>query len=238
MSEEKRVDLYKATEEQLQFAATRPTVWEERWAKGDGCVGIPLQEWFNARLDAARTRGGREAEDRVSACPGQQIMRIRDNIAGVFGATSAEVISTHRSKSVELPVYRLTNDRLKVRAYLRDNFYNIKLSIDSERPVNADFTGLFETAHTHEHDDYSGDDLASCYFEGFPESLVFDYYGHTDGRRWSAQLRGYESLWTALFLIRRSFGDIHRIESNGDVDHTREMDRDTALRLIRERKTK
>lgn len=234
--EEPRVDLYKADVATLVKHAGAVSVWWERWDKGDGLTGEDLQVWFNRQREATPD------SMYYKGASGNQIMYVRDEISRILfaGADDAEieckvqVVSEHRSKSVALPVYRLERKDLGIRIYLRDNFYNWKLSVDSARPVNCDFTGLFETSHTGEKD-YSGDKLASCYFEGFPHHVVFGHYGASDGRRWSAELYGREQLWATIFLMMRSFGQIDRVESSGRVQHRRELDADTARSLLRER---
>ena len=88
---------------------------------------------------------------------------------------------------------------------VRNNFYNWKMSVESERPILADFGGLFHVTPPVERD-YTGNPLAAVYFEGFPENRIHPYYTEGDRRRWSAEIGGDEGLWTAVFLIMRSIG--------------------------------
>lgn len=117
----------------------------------------------------------------------------------------ATVISTHRSKSVLLPVFSLK--RLGLQLILRNNFYNWKMSVVSDNPIETDFSGLFHTIPPLD-PDYTGDPLSSVYFEGFPESLVFGYYGPSDKRLWSAEIFSDHELWCTVFLISRALGYI------------------------------
>lgn len=110
------------------------------------------------------------------------------------------VIATHRSKSITLPVYELSRPDLGLRLILRDNFHNWKLSVISERPIDADFSGLFHTTPPVE-PAYTGEPLSSVYFEGFPGDLIFGYYNDQQGgtrQKWSAEIYGDHSLYTVV----------------------------------------
>jgi hypothetical protein len=148
---------------------------------------------------------------------GHQVSFVRDDLVGLVGAgldyddTHAipNVISTHVSKSILLPVYELSRPDLGLRLILRNNFHDWKLSVISEKPIDADFSGLFYTTPPVD-PDYTGDSLHAVYFEGFPRNLVFGYYDaeKSDRCKWSAEIYGDQSLWTTLFLIMRSLGAI------------------------------
>lgn len=106
------------------------------------------------------------------------------------------VISTHRSKSIELPVVRYDRPDLGAFFVIRGNFYDYKLSVRSERPIDdAGFADLFATAPTC---GYEGE-LSSCYFEGFPEELVFGHQS-ANPREWSAEIGRIETLRAVLTL--------------------------------------
>lgn len=179
-----------------------------------------LQEWAHKHVpsDDMLWKGGF----------GRQVLFLRDYVTHLVGSglywedrgEIVDVISTHRSKSILLPVCEYTRKDLGLRIVLRNNFYDWKLSVVSERPVIADFAGLFHTTPPVA-PDYTGDDLRACYFEGFPESLVFGYYEPSNKRRWSACLGdGEYGLMTTLFLIMKSLGAIAPL-----VWHTQESRR-------------
>jgi len=117
----------------------------------------------------------------------------------------ARVISTHRSKSIVLPVVEYNREDLGLRLILRNNFYNWKLSVISTKPIKADFSNLFFTIPPVE-PEYTGNPLHPVYFEGFPRELIFGYYATSDGRQWSAEIGGDKTMWTVLFLIMRAVG--------------------------------
>ena len=164
-----------------------------------------LQDWFMAN---------KPAEDLIYKDGlNSQVMFIRDKITGLVSTgmsyderknNVAFVISTHRSKSVTLPVYSLERPGLQI--VLRNNYYNWKMSVISENTIcdpDGVFPHLFYTTPPVE-PEYTGNPLAPCYFEGFPEELIFDYYEPSFQRsesKWSAEISGDYRLWTAIFHI-------------------------------------
>lgn len=135
----------------------------------------------------------------------EQLEFVRDELRSVAGiGAPVVVIAEHRSKSILLPVYFLQHE--KVRFYLRNNFFNWKLSVVSETPIEVDLTGLCHTTPPVE-PDYTGNPLSPVYFEGFPRELVFGYYEQNKAR-WSAEFHGDFELATAMFLIMRALGEI------------------------------
>ena len=87
----------------------------------------------------------------------------------------ARVISTHCSKSINLPVVEITRADLGIRFIMRNNFYDWKLTVISENPIEGDFAGIFMTEPPPE-PEYTGNGLSPVYFQGFPESLVRGYW--------------------------------------------------------------
>lgn len=172
--------------------------------------GEPLHEWFD------RQRAETPDEMFYKSASGSQIMFARDDLHSLIAAgltalqdrlNVATVISTHRSKSVVLPVYSFDRPDIGLRLIARDNFYTWKLSVISETPVVADFSGLFKTTPPID-PEYTGDQLHRVYFEGFPKHLIFGYYEPSDKRRWSAEIRGDHAMWATVFLIMRALGVI------------------------------
>lgn len=176
-----------------------------------------LQEWINSH--------GPASEMLWAGGWGSQVKFARDAIAPLVGAglpwdecRVAHVISTHCSKSINLPVYEFARPDVGLRLIARNNFYDWKLSVISEQPIAADFDGLFATTSPVE-PEYTGDPLASCYFEGFPEELVFGYYGESDKKRWSAEIDGDHAMWATCFLICRSLGIVKAHVWNTEKAH-------------------
>ncbi len=138
----------------------------------------------------------------------------------------AQVISEHRSKSIILPVYVLERGDLKM--ILRYNFYNWKMSVICGRTIDANFDGLFHTTPPIE-PDYTGNELASVYFEGFPKDLCFDYYEVTDKKVWSAEIHSAQMLWTTTYLILKALGYVVPTKWHTKESHRKELDEDRVV---------
>lgn len=128
----------------------------------------------------------------------EQIVFVRDWIPEVLAKTYEEyeaimsnmkAISTHTSKSVLLPVFRVELADGTVFT-MRYNFYDWKMSVDSPRDVDADFMGLFNPDAT----------FSSCYCEGFPEECVYGSYAKNK-RRFTIELAPGEHRIFAFFWI-------------------------------------
>lgn len=165
-----------------------------------------LQAWINAQ----------NIDDKMSwksgAC--NQALFVRDKVSSFIGVglhweqqrSLVRVIAEHRSKSIDLPVYQISREDLKVSFTLRNNFYNWKLSVISERPIEADFTGLFHTTPPID-PKFTGDSLHPAYFEGFPEELIFSYYSNNKNK-FSAEISDNYRLCMVLFLCLRDLGAV------------------------------
>jgi len=134
--------------------------------------------------------------------------------------TEVQVISEHRSKSIKLPVYLLERGDLKI--ILRYNFYNWKMSVICNKKIDANFDGLFHTTPPIE-PEYTGNELASVYFEGFPKDIIFDYYEETDKKVWSAELYSDQILWTTIYLILKAVGYVVPTEWTTKAKHEAEI---------------
>lgn len=189
---------------------------------------VPLQEWF-------RENSEQNPDLVYLGSFKHQVLFVRDQLyrvvsAGVDFTTFDEmgvlfVISYHRSKSVRLPVFSIERPDIGLQLVLRNNFYNWKLSVISETPIEADFSGLFYTTSPVE-PSYTGNHLLPVYFEGFPRNLIFGYYAESDKKRWSAEVSGDHDLWMTLFLIMRSLGHIKAFRWHTQESHRIELDRD------------
>jgi len=188
--------------------------------------GTPLQEWYNNQ---------NVPDDMIwKDAMKQQFMFVRDKLNGLVNAriqyediTPVQVISTHRSKSIMLPVYHLQRDSLNI--ILRENFYNWKMTVISDKPIINGFTSMFHTTTPLE-PDYTGNPLSSVYFEGFPEELCLDYYEETDKCCWSAEIRGDYFMYMTIFMIMKSLGYIKPLEWNTKEKYQKEMQERKAKR--------
>lgn len=128
-----------------------------------------------------------------------QIIFIRDNVAEVFAPTHEEfvviqnnmkVISTHTSKSVLLPVFRVElADGTEFT--MRYNFHDWKVSVNSPQDVEADFMGLFNPSER----------VKDVYCEGFPKELVYSPY-EENKRQFTIELPpGHYHLFTFFWIF-------------------------------------
>ncbi len=223
---------------------------------GDEGLRIPLQAWYDAWLEQHRDTKLIYAHDAQREVALPQVRFVRDEIASLVWSgvsyydlpsappprtdcrETAWVIGEHRSKSVRLPVYALERPDLGIRFILRNNYYDWKLSVLSETPIHSDlFAYLFKTTPPVERD-YTGDELAACYFEGFPEDLVFGYQT-LNARRWSASLGNDHTLWTTIFICMRVVGAIKPQKWWTREEHRAHLDAESAASKARDaRETK
>lgn len=126
-----------------------------------------------------------------------QVVFVRDRINQLF-ATSYEdwqanpvmVINTHRSKSISLPVYEIRLVKYGVRMIIRNNFYDWKVSVISEKDIDTDFMGLFK----------QDEEIHSVYCEGFEEDQVFGPYSK-DKKQFTFEICGEHHIYTFMFLL-------------------------------------
>jgi hypothetical protein len=152
-----------------------------------------LQDWINNNPEDEGLLWGKAALT--------QAIFVRDNLAPlVTGRAGAEVISTHRSKSCELPVYQLNHPRQKLFMTMRGNFYDWKVSVTCPLSVSARLLhGL--------HNPDSGLLCHAVYFEGFPDHLVYPpLRPEVDSCMFSLETRSNYSLWAITFLLARHVG--------------------------------
>lgn len=162
----------------------------------------------------------------------EQAIFVRDTLSHIIGwglhykvvRNNIHVVSQHRSKSVPLPVYEIAREDLGLKFYLRGNFYNWKLSVESKFPIKVDLTGLCYTSPPLD-EKYTGNILHPVYFEGFPEDKIYDYYDTSDKTKFSMEL-GEQDLYTVLFLIMRSVGAVQPYVWHTPESHKAKMEAD------------
>ena len=117
-----------------------------------------FQKWWS-RNTVKETMSYKVAADR-------QILFFRDDVSYMLKAKEICVVSTHTSKSIKLPVYKIT---LKdgIMLIIRDNFHDIKVSVISPYLINEP---LFEKLNS------SKENIDECYCEGFKEEWIFPIY--------------------------------------------------------------
>lgn len=112
---------------------------------------------------------------------GYEEVHYHDEDTGFGECHGLTVCGSHSSKSVALPVFLMEPPGKGLRFRMRNNFYDWKISVESDRELDIDWVGLWEP-FPEQDPTYSGHKLASCYFEGFSTKWVFGHYGESDRR--------------------------------------------------------
>ena len=99
------------------------------------------------------------------------------------------VISTHSSKSVLLPVYQIRT--CYATFTLRFNFFDWKVSVDSEVPFYCDMIGLFDEEEA----------IPVVFCEGFPVRLVFNSFS-TNKSQFTCEISNDYKLYTFFYILR------------------------------------
>lgn len=191
-------------------------------------AGIPIQAWIDQQI---------VGDDMLwKGAWGHQLEFLRDDLqplvsAGLSWRKSREaeiarVISTHTSKSIQLPVVEFARPDLGVRFIVRNNFYNWKLTVLSERPIEADFGPVFYTKPPPE-PEYTGDHLHPVYFEGFPRDLVRGYWSQNKCE-WSAEIYGDYSMWMVIHMCMRALGALRDCYYTTKEQHRKQLDDEAA----------
>ncbi|HSX00728.1 MAG TPA: hypothetical protein VLF67_00670 [Candidatus Saccharimonas sp.] len=126
-------------------------------------TGTPVKEWARANQPSNELFWAKGYWEQISFIS-QVVPRIltTDHSDRESIRSGITVISTHLSKSVRLPVFRLVLPDGTI-VILRYNFYDWKVSVSSPRDIEANFMGLFNP----------NEQIDPVYCEGFPEELVY-----------------------------------------------------------------
>lgn len=155
----------------------------------------PLQEWANEN-DPSQTdfsyKGGFW----------DQVIFVRDKLPDIVYrmydgnyevaekvAKGILALSTHKSKSVELPVFHITLPD-STECVLRCNFYDWKVSLKTGQPISCDFAGLFDPDI----------EINSVYCEGFPDEWVFGPFSKNQ-KEFTLELGSQYEVYTFFWLL-------------------------------------
>lgn len=103
------------------------------------------------------------------------------------------VISTHTSKSILLPVYKISYPGRELTFIVRNNFHDWKVSVISCQPIEADFGNLFDPTQK----------VSSTYCEGFDPSWVFGSH-EENNMKFTVEIRDNFEMYTFFWLIRQA----------------------------------
>ena len=132
----------------------------------------------------------------------EQVSFVRDVLFLLITKDSMErrenpvmVISTHVSKNVKLPVYQINLKEYGMEIILRSNFYNWKISVNSEKPVECDFIGLFDPKK----------EISYFDCEGFPEDKVYGSY-ESNHSRFTFEIVFFQNVYVFFYLLKNYLG--------------------------------
>lgn len=130
-----------------------------------------------------------------------QMIFVRDTLCGHLLRVPVFVVSTHRSKSIQLPVYYFEM-RNGIRALMRENFYGWVVSLITPFSVTIEDFCYGDGAYPH------NKDIASCFAEGFKSSWVFPYIKENT-RNTTFKVDGNYKLYTLFYLLNRINVSLH-----------------------------
>jgi hypothetical protein len=102
---------------------------------------------------------------------------------------NAHVIGMHTSKSIKLPVVEFWMPGLRI--VVRDNFYDWKVSVQSDKPIEIESEDLFNPSEK----------ISSVYCEGFEEWDVFGAYDQNK-KRFTVEVYSNDNLIELCTRIR------------------------------------
>ena len=121
-----------------------------------------------------------------------QMVFVRDELCTYFLHVPVFVVSTHRSKSITLPVYKFELDNGIV-AIMRENFYGWVVSLKSPFPITLPEDIVRSDG---------GDDISSCYCEGFSEDWCYPFYTK-DCRMSTFRVSDNYKLFTLFYILNK-----------------------------------
>ena len=125
---------------------------------------------------------------------------IRDQICMRLLHTHSFVISTHRSKSIVLPVYAFTMEN-GIKVICRENFYGWKLSVKlpKDRPCeNIIPEDLLEGGYD--------ENTSKCYIEGFKDEWIFEGYKlDKTQRNFSFGVYSDYDFYTVMYMLKHLY---------------------------------
>lgn len=141
----------------------------------------------------------------------RQEIFLRDEICTNLLRVPAFVVSTHYSKSVELPVYAFTM-RNGIKVICRENFYGWKLSV--ELPGERPYAEILPEDIISE--GYKGKRIPSCYFEGFEEKWCHcSYRPDVKQRKFSIGIYNDYKFYMAMYFLNHLYEPI-KFNTEGD----------------------
>ena len=138
-----------------------------------------------------------------------QELFVRDTICSNLLKVHGFVVSTHYSKSCELPVYFITM-RNGVKLIMRYNFYDWKVSVETpdnqpKLPTNYLPKDLMSFNMTNG----KPKKIPQCYLEGFKKEWCYDAYDpENTARKFTIEVPSKYSLYVIIYLLKHAYSDI------------------------------
>lgn len=128
-----------------------------------------------------------------------QIIFIRDKIRFLLGVEGhgevndkIRVVGTHTSKSIKLPVYELDlKEKFGLRIFIRCNFHDWKVSIQSEKEIDCDFLDIFEEDKP----------ISYLYCEGMTKDQIFGMYNENK-KEFTVEIYNHFKLFTFMWILK------------------------------------
>lgn len=198
---------YAIMEDMKKYVADfNPRDYEETSNRTDYFVTEFLREYYDNHLPVDVTAWMRVNEPRKELIfakgLSEQVCLVRDMLCSLLHPSYEEwysnppmVISTHCSKSVKLPVFQIKLEKYGIEIILRYNFYDWKVSVNSEKPLDFDFMGLFD----------ENKEILSVYCEGFPLDKVYGSYKKNKSK-FTIKISSHYNLYTFFYLLKNHLG--------------------------------
>jgi len=128
-----------------------------------------------------------------------QVMFARDHVASILSRKYEQyrnfwdVVGTHRSKSIILPVFHANLEKDGLRIWMRNNFHDWNISIDSDHPITCDFPDVF-----------SDDNYHYCFCQGMEDHK---FGTHTENnQKFTVSIADDYEVYTFFRAIRKHLG--------------------------------
>ena len=155
----------------------------------------------------------------------QQAIFLRETICFNLLKTQAFVVSTHRSKSIQLPVYAFIM-RNGIKVICRENFYGWMLSVElpQDKPrVNLIGKDIFACGYMN--------DVHPCYFEGFRGEWVYGGFNPDDleQRKFSFGISNDYDFYMVMYMLKNLYPEIEYTSEENSL--TKESVSDTISKI-------
>lgn len=202
MSDKLKVQSYLLEDMKKYVKNFNPEDYEEA-LENDPAAILQLRDYYDEHLPVGVTAWIRvnKPEERLifkQECD-DQVCFVRDVLSDklIFADMAWDehdepmVISHHYSKSVKLPVFKITREDCGIEFILRCNIYDWKISVKSDKPLDFDFMDLFDTKKV----------VSKHCCEGFSEDEIYGSY-EQDHSKFTIEISSDYDVYAFFFLLR------------------------------------